>query len=314
VKSSSTELDVIGIMKVGTYLPPGRQDNIRIAELLGFDAEFLHDKLGVMAAARKGDDQETSDLCVAAFQDLERRSGLDRSALDLIVVVTQNPDGHGLPHTSAVVHQKLHLGTSCFAFDLSLGCSGFVAGLAVVKGFMQVTGAQRAVLMTADPYSKILDPQDRNTIMIFGDGATATLIGNCEHWNIGAFDLGTDGEKVDALRVLPTGKLHMNGRAVFDFCAVNVPKSVQRALSLNGLRKENIDSFLFHPGSKYIVDIIARRLGLGEVPFRASDYGNTVSSSIPMMLADLDPATERTVLMAGFGVGLGWATTVLKGL
>ncbi len=112
---------------------------------------------------------------------------------------------------------------------------------------------------------------------------------------------------------MPNGKLHMNGRAVFDFCALNVPGSVNRALEANGLTKAEVSRFLLHPGSRFIVDTVAKRLGLGEVPFPAGAYGNTVSSSIPMMLAELDPGTAPTVLISGFGVGLGWATTVLKG-
>jgi 3-oxoacyl-[acyl-carrier-protein] synthase-3 len=168
-------------------------------------------------------------------------------------------------------------------------------------------------LFTADPYSKILDPEDRNTLLIFGDGATASVIEESDHWRIGEFDLGTDGARSGALATMPNGLLRMNGRSVFDFCALNVPGSVERALAANGLDKSRVDRFLLHPGSRYVVDTLTSRLGLGEVPFPAAAYGNTVSSSIPMMLAELDPKKDRTVLLSGFGVGMSWATTVLKG-
>jgi 3-oxoacyl-[acyl-carrier-protein] synthase-3 len=237
---------------------------------------------------------------------------MDIGNLDLIVVVTQNPDGHGLPHTSAVVHQKLKLPKTCFAFDISLGCSGFVAALAIVKGYLGATGGRRAVLFTADPYSKVQDPDDRNTALIFGDGAAATLVEETPNWRIGpAFDFGTDGSKSSALTVNPEGRLSMNGRMVFDFCALNVPGSVDRVLQANGLSKADVDAWVFHPGSKYIVDTISQRLKIGPVPFPAP-YGNTVSSSIPMILKEMDPTKQRTVVISGFGVGLSWATTVLR--
>jgi 3-oxoacyl-[acyl-carrier-protein] synthase-3 len=304
---------MLGVVSVGTYLPPERQNNAPLATSFGFNESFLKSKLGFLATARKPLEMETSDLCVAAFRDLQARHTVNPATIDAIVVVTQNPDGHGLPHTSAVVHQKLGLPLSCFAFDVSLGCSGFVAALAIVKGFLESTGRRRAILFTADPYSKVLDIADRNTALIFGDGATATLIDDSETWHIGGFDVGTEGTRSDAIAVGADGKLRMNGRAVFDFCALNVPASVERTLRAHALSKSDIDAYLMHPGSRYIVDAIAKRLDIPSPPFVAGQYGNTVSSSIPMMLADLSPSKTPTVLICGFGVGLGWATTILKG-
>lgn len=305
---------MLGVISIGTYLPPARQDNLALAPAFGFAESALRSKIGILAAARKSPDQETSDLCVEAFRDLKGRCSFDTDAIDLIVVVTQNPDGKGLPHTSAIVHSKLGLPKSCFAFDVSLGCSGYVAGLAIVKGYLEATGKKLAVLITADPYSKVLNNEDRNTALIFGDGATATLIGETKSWTIGAFDLGTDGSKFKALEVREDGKLNMNGRSVFDFCALNVPGSVERTLDINGLTKPQIDRWLLHPGSRYIVDVISKRLELGHMDFPAESYGNTVSSSIPLMLAELSPVEAPTVLLSGFGVGLGYATTILKGV
>jgi len=305
-------LDELGIAAIGGHVPETRLDNREAAKRFDFSDEFLETKIGVLAPARKASDEETSDLCVRAFADLERAAGADLGNIDLIAVVTQNPDGHGLPHTSAIVHQKLRLPKTCFAFDISLGCSGFVAGLAIVKGYLAATGGRRAILFTADPYSKVQDPDDRNTALIFGDGAAAVLIAETPHWRIGAaFDCGTDGQRSSALRVDAENRLSMNGRAVFDFCALNVPGSVERTLTANGLTKQDVDGWVLHPGSKYIVDTICDRLKIPRISFPAA-YGNTVSSSIPLILKGMDPLRQRTVLISGFGVGLGWATTVLR--
>lgn len=305
-------LDELGIAAIGSYLPETRLDNRAAAKRFDFTDEFLETKIGILAPARKTPDEETSDLCVKAFADLERVAGEAIRSIDLIAVVTQNPDGHGLPHTSAIVHQKLGLPKTCFAFDISLGCSGFVAGLAIVKGYLAATGGRRALLFTADPYSKVQDPADRNTALIFGDGAAAALIAETPCWRIGAgFDLGTEGQKSSALKVDAENRLSMSGRMVFDFCALNVPGSVERALAANGLSKQEVDGWVLHPGSKYIVDTICDRLKIPRISFPAP-YGNTVSSSIPLILKDMDPLKQRTVVISGFGVGLGWATTVLR--
>lgn len=301
------------ITAIGTYVPEGRLSNQERIVRFDYDAEALATKIGIFQTARKAVEEETSDLCVKACADLAARIGaarLDLQSLDLIVVVTQHPDGFGLPHTSAILHGKLGLPNSCFAFDISLGCSGFVAALATVSGHLMATGGTRALIFTADPYSKSIDEGDKNTAMIFGDAAAATLIEPGTIWQIGAFDLGTKASR--ALERDAGGTLRMNGRAVFDFCALNVPGSVNRTLAKNGVALADVAAFALHPGSKFIVDTIAKRLGIvAPATLTCAQYGNPISSSIPLMLAELDPTQARLVVASGFGVGLSWATTVL---
>lgn len=305
---------MLGIQAVGTYLPPKRNNNADLLEKFGFTADFLESKIGVMATSVKAEDEETSDLGLKAVRNLQAKLGddFDLSTIDCLVLVTQNPDGHGLPHTSAILHGKLGLSPNCFAFDISLGCSGFVAGLAAIKGFMEVTGRKRGLLVTADPYSKVIDSEDRNTVLLFGDGAAATLISEEPVWEIGSFDCGTVGQNYEALIVRDNGKLEMNGRAVFDFCATQVPTSVSRTLEAHGLGIDDIDLAILHPGSKYIIDTVAKRIKVKNVARGVENYGNTVSSSIPLLLENVSPETTGRVLISGFGVGLGWATTVLR--
>lgn len=300
------------VAAIGTHVPTERIDNAPRAAHFAYDADSLRTKIGVTATARMTEGQETSDLCVMAYHDLAAKCGerLSPETLDLVVVVTQHPDGFGLPHTAAIVHAKLDLPKTCFAFDISLGCSGFVAALATVSGYLIATGGKRAIIFTADPYSKSTSEDDKNTSMIFGDAATATLIEEGSAWRIGRFDAGTKGSR--ALERDAEGVLRMNGRAVFDFCALNVPGSVKRTLELNGLALEDVDAFALHPGSKFIIDTVAKRIGIpapDELPCAA--FGNTVSSSIPLILADIDPQQSPTVLVSGFGVGLGWSTCIL---
>ena len=303
---------MIGIGAIAVHLPDHRISNRDRLATFNVTADFMHGKVGMLELARKGSGEETSDLCVAAARRLFDAHAVDASAIDCCVVVTQNPDDFGLPHTAAIVHGKLGLPAHCATFDVSLGCSGYVHALSIVSAYMEANCLRRGLLLTADPYSKVIDPADRDTAMLFGDAATATLLTDEPTFAIGRFDIGTDGTQSGALKVTPERKLHMNGRAVFTFCATQVPGSIQRALERNGTTLGEVDVVLLHQGSRYIVDTVAGRLGVcKKAPFLAADYGNTVSSSIPIMLArDVRPE-HRRIVISGFGVGLCWATTVL---
>ena len=304
---------MIGIQAIGTYIPSGRIDNRQRMAQFEIDEAFLSEKIGMLRLAVRAEDEETSDLCKKAFNDLQSKSGLKPEEVECIVVCTQNPDACGLPHTSSIVHAKLELPDSCAAFDISLGCSGFVYGLSVIQGFMQANGFRKGVLFTADPYSKIIDEGDKNTSLLFGDAATATLISDTPYWRSGKFLFGSCGKEGAAIEVdKSSGKLTMNGRAVFSFSATLVPKNIASMLAANELTMQDIDVFALHQGSRYIVETLRKKLGIeeGKAPFVAADYGNTVSSSIPLILSKLNSEAKRVVI-AGFGVGVSWASTVL---
>lgn len=305
---------MIGIQNIGTYLPEQRRSNFDLKEKFDLDDHFIQNKIGFTSVALKTVDEDTSDLCVAAFRDLETKSNVNLLEIAALVVITQNPD-YNLPHTAAIVHQKLGLPESCACFDVSLGCSGFVYGLSILESLMERNGMQQALLFTADPYSKIIDQEDKNTSLLFGDGAAVTLITNEPVWTAGAYTFGTIGEKHENLICLDD-RLSMNGRAIFEFAARYVPKDVKQLLDKNGISStEEIDLFALHQGSKYILDTLVKRLKIpaDKAPFHASSYGNTVSSSIPFILADyLGEAAVKNILISGFGVGLSWSSTILR--
>ena len=304
---------MIGIRHISAYLPEGTIDNALQAK--GFDADdaFIRHKIGMLYLTRKADTEQTSDMAVQAVLKLQQEHGVDLSKTECLVLVTQNPDGLGLPHTSAVVHHHLNLPAACAVFDISLGCSGYVQALAIAKAFMQSQGMRHGLLVTADPYSKIINAADRDTAMLFGDGASATWLSEDAAWHIGAADFGIQSQQHDALQTRADGHLYMSGRAVFTFAATQVPASVKRVLEKAQLGMADLDQVFLHQGSRYIVDTLAKRIGAEcKTPFGAAAYGNTVSSSVPMLLAEhLNPAW-RKVLLCGFGVGLSWATCLLE--
>jgi 3-oxoacyl-[acyl-carrier-protein] synthase-3 len=302
---------LIGIKAIGVYLPAQRIDNLDRKEKFAITEEFIEQRIGMKRLAVCGPGEGTTALGVSAFNTLAK-SGFELGKIDALVVVTQNPD-RNLPHASAEMHGGLGLPESCACFDISLGCSGYVYALSALGAFMEANGMNAGVVVTADPYSRILDPEDKNTCLLFGDGATATLLTREPVYVLGKFTFGTAGKEADQL-ACNAGKLHMNGRAVFNFAAKYVPADVAEVLARNRLRLEEVDAFVFHQGSRNIVETIARRLALPaeKVRFSAADYGNTVSSSIPMILAEeMSRPAVRTILISGFGVGFSWASTIL---
>lgn len=304
---------MLGIENIGSYIPAGRISNYARQEKFGIDEHFIEEKIGVKSVSRKGTEEETSDLCLKAFADLRARSGLEPSEIEALVVVTQNPD-FPIPHTSAIVQGRLGLSEECACFDISLGCSGFVYGLSTIIAFMNANGLKKGVLITADPYSKVVDPEDKNTTLLFGDAAGATLISDQPVLVPGNFTFGTCGSDFDKL-IVRDGALYMNGRAVFNFAAKRVPADIEKMAARNDIALEEVDRFLFHQGSKIIVEAIAKKLNLplDKVPFIICDYGNSCASTIPLLLVpELENPEVKTIAISGFGVGLSWASGLLR--
>ncbi|WP_207876843.1 ketoacyl-ACP synthase III [Pseudomonas sp. 32_A] len=308
---------MIGIKSIASYVPVEGVDNYAQGAKFGKDQDFIFGKIGSTFLPRKGNTQETSDLCVEAAKNLfAANPELDPASIDAVIVVTQNGDAEGLPHTAAIVQQKLGLTTQVAAFDISLGCSGYVYGLYAMKGFMEATGLKNGLLITADPYSKIVDPEDRNTTMLFGDAATATWMGEDAAWQLGKSLFGSDGAGAEHLRTTD-GKFFMNGRQVYNFALVKVPAHLQQLLEASQLRAEDIDLYCLHQGSAAIVDAVSARFDEGAHKQKfvkdMVETGNTVSSSIPLLLEKhVLNSPHKRVALSGFGVGLSWGSAIIE--
>jgi 3-oxoacyl-[acyl-carrier-protein] synthase-3 len=306
---------MIGIKNIEAYIPAARESNYEKKAAFAIDDEFIQEKIGVEQISRCAPDEQASDLCVKAYGALVDKTGFDAAVVECIIVCTQNPDGGGIPHVSAIVHGKIGAGENCACFDIGLGCSGYVYSLSVAKAFMEANGFRNGLLFTADPYSKIVDPLDKNTVLLFGDAGTVThLTDQGERWIPKDFLFGTKGKDGDNLKV-KEGRLAMNGRAVFNFSALTVPPQIRGVLEKSGLASDDIDLYFFHQGSKFIVDTLVKRLDLdaARVPTNLAKQGNTVSSSIPLLLQQyLGREGAKRYLLSGFGVGLSWASCILE--
>lgn len=305
---------MIGIEDIGVFIPPGREDNLSKAGRFDLAPGFIEEKIGAVSLARKAPEQKASDLCIEAFQELVRRKpALRKKNIDFLSVVTQNGD-FSLPQTSAVLHGKLGLPEYCASFDLSLGCSGYPYALHTAKSFMEANGLKRGLLFTADPYSEIINAREKNTSLLFGDAATVTLLGEDAVWDTGKGVFQTHGEKYETL-INRGARLEMNGRAVFNFVMLHIPGALERCIQLNELTENDIDLYALHQASRFIVGNLVKRMDLNpdKVPFNIVEIGNTISSSIPILLQEyLADVTKKTILVSGFGVGLSAATTILR--
>lgn len=304
---------MIYINNIASYIPDNFIDNYNNADRFSESIQFIDSKIGAAILPRIPDGFNTSDLAVKAVEQLLRKTQLLKKDIEALVVITQNGDFGGIPHTSALVQGKLGLKNDVSCFDLSLGCSGYVYGLSLLKSHMIEMGYHNAILVTADPYSKIINNNDKVTSLLFGDAATATLLSTKGLFSIGRPLLNTDGS--GELTLVKKEYLYMNGRKVFNFAATKVPAQINQYITKYSLDINEIDLFLLHQGSAAIIEVITRKLKStrDKIPMEMFATGNTVSSSIPLLLEKyLNDKSQREIIISGFGVGLSWATNLLR--
>jgi len=310
-----------GISAIAHVYGERRIDNVADGAQHGFDEAFVRGKLGITTRYAASAGQATSDLAIEAARALLAQTGTRPDEVEALVVVTQTPD-YQLPHTAALVQRALGLPTRLASFDMSLGCSGFVYGLSTLVSLMAHADMKRALLITADCYSKVSDPSDRATAPLFSDAAAATLLTDTPLYRPGKPLFGTDGAGAETLIVKCGGSrapadrstLYMDGRAIYSFALSKIPQHVEQCLALNGLRLEDVDRFVFHQANRFMLESLRDRMKLPaeKVVIDVADGGNTVGSTIPIALEPLLAERHRTIVICGFGVGLSWATNILQ--
>lgn len=328
------------IKAISYYLPEKVVSNEELLkEFPEWSVDKVSSKVGVNARHLSAPGETAGDLAEQAARKLFAEHHIDPQSIDFLLLCTQSPD-YFLPSTSCLLQNRLGLRTDIGAFDYNLGCSGCVYGLAVAKGLIAGGIAKNVLLLTAETYSKYLHPSDKSNRSIFGDGAAACLISTEGLAEIGEFVMGTDGSGANNL-IVKTGAarqreatglslvdeeghtwhddyLYMNGGAIFNFTLDTVPELVKQLLERNKLSKEEIDYYVFHQANKFMLNTIRKVCALPKEKFyiNLEETGNTVSSTILIGLKDCldnDAIKEgMKVMVAGFGVGLSWAGTILK--
>ncbi|HEY3696242.1 ketoacyl-ACP synthase III [Phenylobacterium sp.] len=291
------------------------------------DIDDVVKMLGVEARHWVSQTQTTGDLCQAAASRLLERLGWDAASLDALIFVSQTPNQR-LPATACELHGALGLAPRCLAFDVGMGCSGYVYGLWLAAAMISA-GCRRVLLLAGDTSSRMIDPRDRGTALLFGDAGTASALEASADAAPIHFVLGTDGAGARNLVVQGGGfravepdarraegydpaHLFMDGGAVFSFTLKAVPALIRDTLGRAGAEPAEVDALVLHQANRFMLNHIAKKAGIdaARTPINIDRYGNTSSASIPLVLTtDLAArlaAEPLRLMMAGFGVGYSW--------
>lgn len=332
----------VGITALAAAVPKKVIDNYHYTDYFPEDeVRKVVDKVGVYERRFADEATCSSDLCYAAAEKLIADNHINREEIDLLVFLSQTPD-YRMPATSITLQHRLGLGMGTMAFDISLGCSGFLYGLSIVYGLMQQHGLHKALLLDGETRSKVYSPKDRRTAFIFGDAGVAALVERDEKFSQSWFSLNSDGSRANLIMIKGGGYRHpsseetlrervvdeygnrrndeqgyMMGADVFNFVIVEIPKDINRLFAHTGIDKDNIDHYVFHQANDFINTYVAKKLKLDKtkIPSTIHKYGNTSSVSVPLtIVSELKEqlhGTTKTLMLSAFGVGMAWGTAIV---
>jgi 3-oxoacyl-[acyl-carrier-protein] synthase-3 len=315
----------ITITGLGAYAPDRVLDNAELERLVDTSDEWIIERTGIRERRIAADEQALTDLALPGCETALAQAGLTGKDIDLLIVATVTPDV-SFPSSSAILADKLGA-TDAAAYDLSAGCTGFVYALVQAYGMLASGVAKRALVVGGDVLSRIMDWNDRSTVVLFGDGAGAVVLERSEQPGFLALDLGADGSGGEHLWLPGSGSrrfadadsyVKMNGREVFKFATRILVQSAQDVLDRAGHTIDDVDVYIPHQANVRIIDHATKKLGIASdrVVINVDRYGNTSSGSIPLALAEaqadgrLQPG--KLVLMTGMGAGLTWGSALMR--
>jgi 3-oxoacyl-[acyl-carrier-protein] synthase-3 len=315
----------VSITGLGCKVPGRVVTNDELKQYVDTTDEWIRERTGIRERRIASQDEALSDIALPACRDALAQAGVEGKDIDLIIVATVTPDMM-FPSTAAILADALGA-TDAAAYDLSAGCTGFMYALAQGYGMLAGGLAKRALVVGGDLLSKILDWEDRSTLVLFGDGAGAVVLEVGPEQGFIGFELGADGGGGASLWLPGSGSRHfddpgryvkMNGREVFKFATRVLVQSAQDLLDRCGMTVQDVDLYIPHQANVRIIDHATRKLGVPSerVVINVDRYGNTSSGSIPLALADA--ATDgrlkpgQLVLMTGMGAGLTWGSALMR--
>ena len=327
------------------FLPERTRSNDDLVQCNpNWNSDSIFAKTGIRSRHVAAKDETALDLGFRAARSLLDEADCDVGKVDVLLFCTESPE-YFLPPSACLLQDKLHLPTSCAAFDYNLGCSGFTYGLWLAKALIESQSAKNVLLVVSETYSKYCSPNDLVTATIFGDAGAAAWISADPEGSmaeIGPSILGTDGRGGQHL-IVPAGaarrsrtaatavpqcdakgnsrcddQLYMNGPEIYSFTLSAVQQAIQQLLDKIGLGWEDVDLYLLHQANRFMLEQLRRKMDLPpeKMPIDLEDTGNTVSASIPILISRCQDRGILTAgqhcVLAGFGVGYSWAMTYLK--
>lgn len=326
------------IRGVSSVVPEQELSNIDYELLTMSERKMLIKTTGIEKRRVAKTGVTTSDLAIQAANKLFDKLKWKRNEIEILVFITQSRDYY-LPSTAVVSQNKLKLPVSCIAFDVGLGCSGYVYGLSIITSMMKAGGLKKGILLAGDVSTVSCNYKDKSAYPLFGDAGTATFIENTEGTNNWIFDLNSDGSGEDAIKIYDGGvrnlpslesflekeysggifrngfNLALNGLDIFNFSVTTVPKAILSFLNLNSKTTESFDYFIMHQANLLMNETIRKKLKFDKeiTPYSLKDYGNTSSASIPLTMTTMKGLNkEVSLLISGFGVGLSWANAIIE--
>jgi len=329
----------VKVVGVSACVPNHIVDNSKL-EMLGTpkDISKFIETTGIAKRHTVGSEKIcTSDLCFQAAEKLIEDLNWQKKEIDCFIFVTQTPD-YILPSTSCILQDRLGLSTDCFVLEVSLGCSGWVYGMATIAQFLTSGNFKKGLLLVGDTVTVTKSDRDKSTYPLFGDAGTATALEYCEKATPMYFQLSTDGKNHKAIIIEDGGfrnffseeslvikerepgifrnnlQSYLNGTDVFIFGITKAPKSINSLLENFDIDKEEVDYFVFHQANKLMTEKIRKKIKVGpeKVPYSLDEYGNTSSASIPLTivakLRDEVTKNKKKIVTCGFGVGLSWGS------
>ena len=306
-----------------------------------WDVQKVSEKSGVLQRHIALDNETAFDLSCRAVEKLFQNDEISKDNIQGILFCTQSPD-YIMPSNAFLIHKQFCFENHVWAFDFNLACSGYVYGLSIARGMIETNLAENVLLINADTYSKFINPNDRSTQVLFGDGAAASIISKGNNGGIIDIALASSGKDYESFYIpaggcrLPKGNstaeitsdhsgnqkspenIQMNGFAVWQFISKVVPQQILELLTKNNINISDIDFFGFHQASKLTLDSLIKALKIDpdKVYTNMNRVGNTVSASIPIALKDAELAGKLKrgdlVLLSGFGVGLSYGSLIMR--
>lgn len=322
----------VGFLGTGYYLPEKVLTNADLEKIVETSDEWITERTGIKERRLAEDDVPMSTLAQKAAERALEDAGVKAEDLDLIIVATLTSD-RIIPSTACMLQTRLGA-THAAAFDLSAACSGFVYAAMTASQFIKTGVYKKALVVGAETLSKYINWEDRNTCVLFGDGAGAAVLGQVEDgYGILSFDLGSDGSGGNAIQIPSSGSLmpvskesidkrlnliHMDGRETFKFAVKAMGRTVETSLKKIDMPKEQIDWLVPHQANIRIIQSAAKRLSMPmeKVVVNIHKYGNMSAACIPIALAEA--AAEKRfkkgdiVALSGFGAGLTWASCIMR--
>lgn len=303
------------ICGTGAYIPEKILDNEALSKLVDTSDEWIRSRTGIRRRHIAGEKETVAFMAGEAAKAALQNAKLNGSAVELILAATMSAE-EAMPGVAARVQQTIGA-KGAASFDINSACTGFLAALNTAQTYIEAGIYKTVLVVGAEKLSSLVDWNDRNSCILFGDGAGAVVL-KADPEGLYVQVSHSEGEKGQALTAPKNGFLQMDGRAVFEFAVSRVPEVIREVLKKAGIEKEEVDFYLLHQASRRIISAAVKRLGLEEerFPMNMEEYGNTSAASIPILLYEENRRgklkKDSLLVLSGFGGGLTYGASLLR--